>query len=61
LGSPARGEAIFQPAISLNCGDTIAAGSSKFGPTGAHPASAKAASAAAPSGRLRTAAEEETD
>jgi hypothetical protein len=33
----ARGVAIFQPLISLNCGDTIAAGRSKFGPTGAHP------------------------
>jgi hypothetical protein len=33
----ARGAAIFQPLISLNSGDTIAAGRSKLGPTGAHP------------------------
>jgi len=32
----ARGVAAFQPLISLNSGYTIAAGLTKFGPTGAH-------------------------
>src|SRR6185312_8025146 len=40
FGSLARGVATFQPLISLNSGDTIAAGLSKFGPTGAHAESA---------------------
>src|SRR5208337_5122199 len=47
LGSLARGVAIFQPAISLYCGETIAAGSSKLGPTGAQPASEAAVASAA--------------
>src|SRR5580700_3766825 len=47
FGSFARGVAIFQPLISLNCGDTIAAGRSKLGPTGAHPESASAATSGA--------------
>src|SRR5271166_4542642 len=47
FGSFARGVAIFQPLISLNCGETIAAGRSKLGPTGAQPDSALAVTHAA--------------